>query len=106
MPKKSVAPWPRRDGRPGSDRPCRPWWPPTVAPTPHLPMVAINPLPVVLMPNPPLSAFVQSRASCSSGRQRRISMLQPARRKYRKEQKARNTGIATRGIHGGSVISV
>ena len=24
-------------------------------------------------------------------------MLQPARRKYRKEQKGRNTGIATRG---------
>ena len=24
-------------------------------------------------------------------------MLQPARRKYRKEQKGRNTGVATRG---------
>ena len=28
-------------------------------------------------------------------------MLQPARRKYRKEQKGRNTGIATRGNYGG-----
>ena len=26
-------------------------------------------------------------------------MLQPARRKYRKEQKGRNTGIATRGAN-------
>ena len=32
-----------------------------------------------------------------SRRQRRINMLQPARSKYRKEQKGRNTGIATRG---------
>jgi large subunit ribosomal protein L16 len=31
--------------------------------------------------------------------QRRITMLQPARRKYRKEQKGRNTGIATRGAN-------
>ncbi len=29
--------------------------------------------------------------------QRRITMLQPARRKFRKEHKGRNTGIATRG---------
>ena len=29
--------------------------------------------------------------------QRRIRMLQPARRKFRKEQKGRNTGVATRG---------
>jgi large subunit ribosomal protein L16 len=42
---------------------------------------------------------------CSAGRrggrrdQRRITMLQPARRKYRKEQKGRNTGIATRGAN-------
>jgi large subunit ribosomal protein L16 len=28
-------------------------------------------------------------------------MLQPARRKFRKEQKGRNTGIATRGNKGG-----
>ena len=27
-------------------------------------------------------------------------MLQPARRKYRKEQKGRNTGLATRGAKG------
>jgi large subunit ribosomal protein L16 len=26
-------------------------------------------------------------------------MLQPARRKYRKEQKGRNTGVATRGAN-------
>ena len=26
-------------------------------------------------------------------------MLQPARRKYRKEQKGRNTGLATRGAN-------
>ncbi|MNI34980.1 50S ribosomal protein L16 [compost metagenome] len=26
-------------------------------------------------------------------------MLQPSRRKYRKEQKGRNTGLATRGTH-------
>src|SRR5271169_3014471 len=31
-------------------------------------------------------------------------MLQPARRKYRKEQKGRNTGIATRGIKRGGRI--
>ena len=33
-------------------------------------------------------------------------MLQPARRKYRKEQKGRNTGIATRGNTVSSAISV
>jgi large subunit ribosomal protein L16 len=27
-------------------------------------------------------------------------MLQPARRKFRKEQKGRNTGVATRGANG------
>ena len=26
-------------------------------------------------------------------------MLQPSRRKYRKEQKGRNTGLASRGTH-------
>jgi large subunit ribosomal protein L16 len=32
-------------------------------------------------------------------------MLQPARRKYRKEQKGRNTGIATTGNSWRSVTS-
>ena len=45
----------------------------------------------------------QARAqgcSADAGRgQRRISMLQPARRKFRKEQKGRNTGVATRGAN-------
>jgi ribosomal protein S3/ribosomal protein L16 len=46
------------------------------------------------------------RQACPSRRpggwrrdQRRITMLQPARRKFRKEQKGRNTGIATRGAN-------
>jgi hypothetical protein len=39
------------------------------------------------------------RAARASRRRqdRRITMLQPKRRKYRKEQKGRNTGLATRG---------
>ena len=32
-------------------------------------------------------------------------MLQPARRKYRKEQKGRNNGIATRGTKSRSASS-
>ena len=31
-------------------------------------------------------------------------MLQPARRKYRKEQKGRNTGIATRRVEKAIVV--
>jgi small subunit ribosomal protein S3 len=45
----------------------------------------------------------QGRRTASGGgrqeRQRRVIMLQPARRKFRKEQKGRNTGVATRGAN-------
>jgi small subunit ribosomal protein S3 len=47
-------------------------------------------------------AVKRVRACCPCGRrrdQRRVTMLQPARRKFRKEQKGRNTGIATRGAN-------
>ena len=39
------------------------------------------------------------RRQAQGRRQRRIRMLQPARRKFRKEQKGRNTGVATRGAN-------
>ena len=44
-------------------------------------------------------ACPQGRRPAAGRRQRRIRMLQPARRKYRKEQKGRNTGVATRGAN-------
>ena len=44
-------------------------------------------------------AVAPRRGRRQGRRQRRIRMLQPARRKYRKEQKGRNTGVATRGAN-------
>ena len=40
---------------------------------------------------------VAAPAAAAAGAKGEYTMLQPARRKYRKEQKGRNTGIATRG---------
>jgi large subunit ribosomal protein L16 len=41
----------------------------------------------------------QGRRADDDRAEGRISMLQPARRKFRKEQKGRNTGVATRGAN-------
>eukprot|EP01041_Mallomonas_annulata_P033050 gene33050-55619_t len=60
-----------------------------LAPTQPPLTVATSPPVQVVMPNPPLSAYAQSP--------RQLQQLTVNKEKFRKEQKGRNTGVATRG---------